>query len=128
MAAEARNELMEQRTNESHWYLLTGLLLGLAIGLVIALLIAPVENVDALPSELSLQGKDDYRTMIALAYSGNQDLERALSRLELLEEQTTVDLMVAQAQNVLAEGGSESIARALAELATRLSQYLPTSP
>jgi gas vesicle protein len=128
MAAEARNELMEQRTKESHWYLLTGLLLGLAIGLVIALLIAPVENVDALPSELSLQGKDDYRTMIALAYSGNQDLERALSRLELLEEQTTVDLMVAQAQNVLAEGGSESIARALAELATRLSQYLPTSP
>jgi hypothetical protein len=128
MASEARNELMEQRTKESHWYLLTGLLLGLAIGLVIALLIAPVENVDALPSELSLQGKDDYRTMIALAYSGNQDLERALSRLELLEEQTTVDLMVAQAQNVLAEGGSESIARALAELATRLSQYLPTSP
>ena len=119
---------MEQRQNESHWYLLTGLLLGLAIGLVIALLIAPMENADALPSELSVQGKDDYRTMIALAYSGNQDLERALSRLELLEEQTTVDLMVAQAQNVLAEGGSESIARALAELATRLSQYLPTSP
>lgn len=117
---------MEQR--ESHWYLLTGLLLGLAIGLVFALLIAPLENVDALPSELNSQGKDDYRAMIALAFSSNEDLERALSRLELLEEPNTVDLLVAQAQNVLAEGGSESVARALAALATRLSQYLPASP
>lgn len=116
---------MEQRQKESQWYLLTGMLLGLAIGLVIALLIAPMENADALPSELSLQGKNDYRAMIALAYSGNQDLERALSRLELLEEQNTVDLLVAQAQNMLAEGGSETVARALADLATRLSQYLP---
>jgi gas vesicle protein len=116
---------MEQRQRESHWYLLTGLLLGLAIGLVIALLIAPMENADALPSELSIQAKDDYRAMIALAYSGNQDLERALSRQELLEELNTVDLLVAQAQNVLVEGGSESVARALAALATRLSQYLP---
>lgn len=119
---------MEQRQKESHWYLLTGLLLGLVIGLVIALLIAPAENADALPGELSVQAKDDYRAMISLAYSGNQDFERALSRLELLEEQNTVDLLVAQAQSMLASGESESVARALAELATRLSQYLPPTP
>ncbi len=119
---------METKQGQTHWYLMTGLLLGLAIGLVIALLIAPSENADALPSELSPQAKDDYRATIALAYSGNQDLERALSRLELLEEPDTVDLLVAQAQNVLAEGGSENVARALAALATRLSQYLPPTP
>ena len=120
--------MSEQRQKETHWYLLTGLLLGLMIGLVIAIFILPVENSDALPSELSTQDKDTYRTMIALAYSGNQDLERALSRLELLEEQNTVDLLVAQAQSTIAENGSETIARALAELAMRLSQYLPTPP
>ena len=119
---------MEQGKKETHWYLLTGLLIGLVIGLVISLAIAPVENTYALPSELNVQGKDAYREMIALAYSGNQDLERALTRLELLDELNTVDLLVAQAQSTLAQKGSETIARALADLATRLSQYLPASP
>jgi hypothetical protein len=119
---------MEARQKQTHWYLLTGLLLGLAIGLVFSILVMPVENADALPGELSPQAKDDYRAMIALAYASNQDLERALSRLELLEEPNTVDLLTAQAQNMLASGGSETVSRALAELATYLSQYLPSTP
>lgn len=119
---------MEQKQKETHWYLLTGLLIGLVVGLVISLVIAPVENTYALPSELNVQSKNTYREMIALGFTSNQDLERALTRLELLDELNTVDLLVAQAQSMLAQKGSETIARALADLATRLSQYLPASP
>ncbi|MDD2521881.1 MAG: hypothetical protein PHW11_03535 [Anaerolineaceae bacterium] len=119
---------METKPHQTHWYLLTGLLIGLAIGLVFSILVLPAENSDALPGELSPQAKDDYRVMIALAYSSNQNLERALSRLDLLEELNTVDLLTAQAQNMLASGSSETVSRALAELATRLSQYLPPIP
>ena len=117
---------MEQSQKETHWYLLTGLILGLVIGLVISILVAPIVNTVSLPSELSVQSKNDYRAMIALAYASNQDLDRALSRLDLLEDQNPVDLLVAQAQNTLASGASETISRALAELAAKMGQYLPT--
>ena len=119
---------MESNSKESHWYLLTGLLIGMALGLLVAILIVPIENADALPNELSETGRANYRAMIALAYSSDQDLERALSRLELLEDQNPVDLMIAQAQSLLANTGSETTARALAGLATRLSEYLPPVP
>ena len=115
----------EQTQKQPQWYLLTGLIFGLILGLVFSVLILPVENADALPAELDQAGKDDYRAMIALAYSANQDLESALTRLELLAEPNTVDLLIAQAQNTFAENGDETIARALAGLAARLSQYLP---
>ncbi|MCK9245834.1 MAG: hypothetical protein M0P11_02635 [Anaerolineaceae bacterium] len=119
---------MESHTKASHWYLLTGLLIGLTLGLLVSIFVVPVENAEALPNELSETGRANYRAMIALAYSSNQDLERAITRLELLGEQNPVDLMIAQAQSLLANGGSETTARALAALATRLSQYLPPVP
>lgn len=109
---------------ENHWYLLTGLIFGLAIGLVISLLIAPVINADALPKELSEEAKLDYREKIALAYESNQDFERAISRLELLADPQPVQSLIAQAQNMLANGESEAISRAIANLATRLNDLL----
>lgn len=115
---------MEQSRKDNHWYLLTGLILGLAIGLVISLMIAPVINADALPHELSEEAKADYREKIALAYATNQDLERALSRLELLQDPQPVQALISQAQNMLAMGESETISRAVAALATQLDALL----
>lgn len=117
---------MEQSRKDNHWYLLTGLILGLAIGLVISLMIAPpVINADALPHELSEEAKADYREKIALAYATNQDLERALSRLELLQDPPQpVQALISQAQNMLAMGESETISRAVAALATQLDALL----
>lgn len=115
---------MERAPKETHWYLLTGLILGIAIGLVISLMIAPVVNADALPHELSESAKADYREKIALAYAGNHDLERAISRLELLRDPQPVDALIAQAQNMLARGESEAVSRAIADLATQLNLLL----
>ena len=122
--------LMEEKTlNQSHWYMLTGLVLGLAIGLIISLLIAPAVNADALPHELDQAGKARYREQIALAYASNQDLNRAMSRLELLQDADPAAALIAQAQAVVAQGGPVELSRALAELGTAVQQLsAPTSP
>ncbi len=122
--------MMETKTsNQTHWYLLTGLVLGLAIGLVISLLIFPAVNADALPHELDQAGKAVYREQIALAYTSNYDLSRAMSRLELLQDADPAAALIAQAQAVVAQGGPVELSRALAELGTAVQQLsAPTSP
>jgi uncharacterized membrane-anchored protein YhcB (DUF1043 family) len=116
-------------SSQAHWYLLTGLVLGLAIGLLISLLIAPAVNAEALPHELDEAGKAIYREQIALAYASNHDLNRAMSRLELLKDADPAAALVAQAQAVVAQGGPVELSRALAELGTTVQQLAtPTSP
>ena len=119
----------EKLPSKNNLYLLTGLVLGLAIGLVISLLISPAVNAEALPHELDSSGKALYREQIALAYASNHDLNRAVSRLELLQDADPAGALIAQAQTVVAEGGSVELSRILAELGTSLQQLtLPTTP
>jgi len=110
--------------NESRgpWYLLTGLVMGLALGLVYAWLINPVHYIDTDPSTLRSEFKDQYRSLIALAFRADQDVGRARSRLELLHDARPVYELGAQAQRVMAQNGSQQEARALAELAAALNQ------
>lgn len=54
-----------ETNNQSHLYLITGLILGAALGLLISLVIAPVVHQVALPQELSPQAKAEYRLDIA---------------------------------------------------------------
>jgi len=115
---------METKHN-SPWFLLTGLVLGLAIGLIIALLILPVEQQVALPAELDPAAKAEYRLMIARAYQANADLLRAQSRLALLADPDPVSALTIQAQALLAEGGADVDARALADLAEQLETATP---
>ena len=115
---------MEETKSKSNWYLLTGLIVGLLLGLVFSTLVFPAENAQALPNELNDVAKAEYRTMIATAYAANQDFDRALSRLELLKDPDPLAALTAQAQNMLANGDSEHAAKALAELASQLSQHL----
>ena len=116
-------------SNQTHWYLLTGLVLGLAIGLVISLLISPAVNAEALPHELDQISKAVYREEIALAYASNHDLNRATSRLELLKDADPAAALIAQAQAVVAEGGPVELSRALAELGTAVQQLgAPINP
>ncbi len=115
---------MDENQEKNHWYLLTGLIVGLVIGVLISLLVAPVVNADALPPDLSADAKADYREKIALAYSANYDLERAISRLELLEDSNPVGGLISQAQESLAMGAPEPVTKALGDLATRLSELL----
>jgi hypothetical protein len=99
------------------WYLLTGLILGIALGLVYAWLVSPVSYEDTPPIALRADYKDQYRTLIALAYASNGDLGRAKARLNLLGPEDPGPLVANQALRAAAEGRPPSEVQALALLA-----------
>jgi len=105
------------REERGSWYLVTGVLLGIAIGLFFAWGISPVEYVNTSPISLRADFKDAYRAAIAAAYASTGDLLRAQARIELLQDDSPVEIMIEQGQRYLAEGYSYADAKALAELA-----------
>ena len=74
------------RESRGPWYLLTGVVIGLALGVLYGWLIAPVSYTDTQPHTLRAELKDEYRTLIALAYLSNGNAARAQTRLELLRD------------------------------------------
>jgi len=104
------------------WYLLTALILGVASGLVYAWVVEPVEYVDAPPSALRQDFKDQYRALIAVAYMYSGDLQRAEYRLAALQDADIIQTLAMQAQQALAEGRPETETRALGLLAVAVGQ------
>ncbi len=104
------------------WYLLTGGLIGVLLGLLVSLVLLPVEYTDTEPYSLREKDRSVYREMIAQAYLVEGDTARALARLALLKDPDPANALVEQAQTLLAEGGSETKARALALLAAAVNQ------
>lgn len=108
--------------------LVLALLAGFGLGLAYSWLLAPVTYVDANPSLLRADFKDQYRAAIAAAYAANQDLTRARARLSLLGDADPVAELSAQAQRMLAAGESFEAVRPLAQLATDLQQGFVSEP
>jgi len=104
-----------------HLYLLTGLIIGVLIGVLLSMML-PVHYTDTDPSLLQNADKDLYRSLIARAYLVEVDHNRARARLELLGDVNPQDALVAQAQQLLASGGSEEESRALALLASAINE------
>ena len=108
--------------NHGPWYLLTGLVIGVVIGLLYAWTVQPVQYTNTTPASLRPNFKDQYRSLIALAYLTNSDMVRAKARLELLKDEDAYRALAEQAQRTLAEGGFLQEARALGLLAASLGQ------
>lgn len=109
-------------SRSSIFSILLGLLAGLGLGLLYSWRISPVTYVDAEPSILRADFKDQYRIVIAAAYASTHDLPRARARLELLKDPDPVGELSAQAQRMLAGGESNQNAQPLAQLAADLEQ------
>lgn len=120
------NEYFEtdEASRQFPWYLLTGLILGLGIGLLVSLVLSPVRYSDNAPSALHNDFKAIYRVIIVQAYQADQDLVRASQRLTLLDGASQQENLTAQAQLALS-AGDESLARAIAELASALNSLSP---
>ena len=118
-------ELPSER-KRGNWYLLTGVIVGLIIGLVYAWVINPVIYTHSTPASLQEEDKDSYRSLIAQVCAVTGDFDRAQLRLDLLEDDTPVYTLGAQAQRCLAEGNPDE-ARALALLASALQSASPTA-
>lgn len=106
------------------WYLLTGLFLGLLAGVLYAWLVAPVEYTDTPPASLRADFKDQYRTLIALAYAAGGDLNRANARLIYLGDPDPLAALVAQADRQAADPASAADVEALRRLAQALGAEL----
>lgn len=116
------------RENRGPWYLLTGLMIGLVIGLIYAWVFDPVQYVDALPSGLKADTKDQYRIMIAMAYQVDANQGRARQRLALLNDSNPAQALIAQAQRSGEVGSREAKAlTALAEAYNPRSTGQPSS-
>ena len=108
--------------NRGAWYLLTGAVIGLIAGILISLMVVPVKYVNTDPASLRAEDQQKYRALVAEAYLAEGDLGRARSRLALLGDPDQAEPLVAEAQNILAEGGSDNQARALALLAAAINE------
>ena len=106
-------------------YLITGLVIGLLVGFFAAWFLVPVQPYNTSPAQLQEDAKDQYRTMIAIAFISDGDLVRARARLELLGDADMYSALVQQAQRTLAAGQPAEDIRALGILASALKQAAP---
>jgi hypothetical protein len=116
---------MRSSQERGPWYLLTGLIIGIVLGVLYTRYLQPVEYIDTSPALLRQDFKDQYRLLIAAAYSANGDLVRAKARLELLKDSDVFRALSEQAQRTLAENGTSNDARSLGLLAIALGQAPP---
>jgi hypothetical protein len=108
-----------RRYIEFPWRILIGLLLGLGAGLLIAWVFVPVEYTDTDPASLRADFKEQYRLVIASAYSAGGDLARAQARLSLLGDLNPAEALSLQA-DVVRNNGDAASAALLADLAFAL--------
>lgn len=104
------------------WDVLFALLAGLGLGLIYAWMLAPRGATNTAPSILRADFKDQYRAAIAASYAANGNLPRAQARLALLGDANPVDVLNAQAQQMLASGESFQQADQVAALALALEE------
>jgi hypothetical protein len=98
-----------------------GVVLGVAAGLYYAWAVNPVEYTDTSPASLRGDFKLEYLTLIAAAFDGTGDLQRARARLALFPDPNPADTLAALAQQRLAQGHPGPEVNALAKLASALS-------
>jgi hypothetical protein len=110
------------------WYLITALIIGVTTGLFIAWVVSPVEYIDTEPAALRADFKDEYRALIAAAFSANGDLVRAQHRLALLGEENSAQILTLQAQRAQEEGQSSTYVHNLSVLAMALERGLSSTP
>jgi len=111
------------------WDFLFALLAGIGLGLVYAWMISPTRVTNTEPVLLRADFKDQYRSAIAAAYAATGNLPRAQARIRYLGDANPIEALNAQAQQMLANGGSFQQADQIAALALALSEngnVLPT--
>lgn len=85
------------------WDILLAFLAGIGLGLVYAWMVHPLPVVNAEPSLLRTDFKDQFRSAIAAAYTATGNLPRAQVRLSLLDADP-IEALNSQAQRTIANG------------------------
>jgi len=104
---------------------LAGLVVGAALGLLVGWRLWPVEYTNTFPAQLRQDYRNDYVLMVAAAYSVEQDLEAARSRLALLDAEAPVDPLIELAEELIAAAGPHEDITLLANLADAMGAATP---
>lgn len=110
------------------WDILLALLVGVGAGLVYTWWISPPRIINAQPSALRADFKDQYRSVIAVAYQATGNLPRARARLSLLGDPNPVEALNAQAQRMQASGDPFAHPEVVAALALALDENQSSLP
>ncbi len=110
------------------WFIFTGLLIGIGIGIGVAWGMPQAQPVNTSPASLRFDFKDEYRYMIAAAYTVSGDLGRAQARLATLNETDPVQSLGEQAQRMLAQNTSMDRVRILANLSEAIQSQPTQTP
>jgi hypothetical protein len=104
------------------WNVFLAFLVGLGVGLGYSWVISPLRVVDADPTTLRADFKDQYRSVIAASYAATRNLPRAQARLAVLGDSNSVEALNAQAQRMLASGQQFEHADQVVALALALDE------
>ncbi|MBI3760377.1 MAG: hypothetical protein HY260_00745 [Chloroflexi bacterium] len=102
-----------------------GGIIGLGLGLYYGWVVSPPERVSSGPTALRQDYKDDYVLMIAEAYSVDDDLAQAKSRLAALGLKDPGPPVAALAERLINAGQDNADIRRLAALAAALGHTTP---
>jgi hypothetical protein len=110
------------------WDILLALVAGIGLGLVYSWVISPLRVLNAEPTTLRADFKDQYRSVIAAAYAATGNLPRAQARLSLLGDANSVEALNGQAQRMQANNQSFERADQVAALALALNESTRGAP
>jgi hypothetical protein len=94
----------------------------MGLGLGYTWVLFPHRVMDAQPSALRADFKDQYRSVVAASYAATGNLPRAQARLSILGDTNPIDSLNAQAQRMLASAQSFERADLVAALASTLNK------
>jgi hypothetical protein len=101
---------------------LLGLIAGLAAGLVYAWVLDPPPLSTTTPAALNQHDKELYTVLVAAAYAQDKDIERAIERLNRLDNPDVEKMVVDLAEAYINSNRDVRDVRALAQLADSLGQ------
>jgi len=121
---------MSQRQGSRTWVLVAVLVIlslttGLGLGLVIGWVIMPVKYVDTAFADLRVESKEEYILLVASAYTCDQDLEKARTRLSFLEAPNVNQWVADMVDRYIDEGRDQEDLQALVALAHGLGVDSP---
>jgi hypothetical protein len=105
------------------------LLIGFIVGLVIALyytwVVDPIIYLDAGPARLQDEDKAEYILLVSQSYAATGDWDKALERLEALDDDALDETVADQLEQYLREGRPASVLNNMAVLAAQLGVESP---